>query len=427
MDLKSKLDAVTAEARAILAKAETEGRAMSAEEVSAFDAKMAEVNGLKATIERQALVAEAQPEPRKMAMPETQEVRKQETAPEFKRAEVVERKREPGEVLGVIVRALHTHKGDKLNALHVAERNYGGSSPEYRALGASDFTAGGALVPDEFSSEIIPLMAATAVFRQAGARVLPLRGTLEIPKMTGGVTGYWVGENAAITPSEGTFGSVKLVEKKLAAVTPISNDLLRLGGSAVDLLIRDNIVRALSNAEDLAFFKGAGTAYTPKGIYYQAPTAHVAATAGTSLANFRTDILNCANLLEADNIPIVRRAWFHNPRTTNYMKWSLVDSNSNFSFPDLRANNTLNDWTVYNTNNITTATNVEKYLVEMSAVYIGDGPGLEIQIRDGAAWDNSGTTVAGYSYDQSVIRAIKVTDMVLANENAVAVRHTVTV
>jgi HK97 family phage major capsid protein len=105
-----------------------------------------------------------------------------------------------------------------------------------------------------------------------------------------------------------------------------------------------------------------------------------------------------------------------------------VDSNSNFSFPDLRANNTLNGWPVFDTNNITLGTNVEKYLVEMSLVYIGDGQGLRLEVRDGAAYANSaGTVVAGFSQDQSVIRAIKKVDMVVGDPNAVAVRHTVTV
>jgi HK97 family phage major capsid protein len=418
MDLRTKRDGILAEARAILDAAKSAERGMSAEETATFDAKVAEADGLTATMERDAKL-EADTVSSRAKLPAHQ----MEPDPKPVSFQTVERKREPGECLGVIVRALHNHKGDKINAVAQAERTYGGSSPEFRALGASDFTAGGALVPDEFSSEIIPLLLAESVFRKAGAVVLPLRGTLEIPKMTGGVTGYWVGENAAITPSEGTFGSVKLIEKKLAAVTPISNDLLRLGGASVDRLIRDNIVTSLANTEDQAFFKGTGTAYSPRGIYYQMASAHNTATAGTSLANFRTDIQDCLTFLDDDNVPRVRRAWFYPTSTVTYMKWSLVDGNSNFSFPELRASNTIDGFPVYVSNNLAS----DMYHVEMSKIYIGDGPGLEIQVRDGAAWDNSGTVVAGYSYDQSVIRAIKVTDMVMADPNAASCQNTLTV
>jgi HK97 family phage major capsid protein len=342
---------------------------------------------------------------------------------------VVERKREPGEVLGVIVRSLMGNSNNKPGALAWAERLYGGTSPEYRALGVSDFTAGGALVPDEFSSEIIPLLAAQAALRKAGARTVPLRGTLEIPRMNTGPTATWVGENVNRGTSQGTFGSVKLIEKTLSVVTPVSNDLLRLGGSSVDLLLRDSIVTAIANAEDNAFFMGAGTDYTPRGLYYQAPTAHVAATGGTTLALIRTDIQNVINLLAADNVPVVKRAWFFNPRTLNHLKWSMVDANSNFAFPDLRANNTLNGWPCYETNNITTETNVEWYLVEMSGVYIGDGPGLEIKVMDGAAYydSDSAGVVAGLSQNQSVISALKKCDIVLGYANGIAVRNTVTI
>lgn len=415
--LHEQRDGLLAEAKAIVETAKAAERGMSADELKVVDEKIAAADALDATIKVEARLAQPRP------AAEPVKPRHFEPEPTQVRAEVIERKREPGESLGVIVRALYNHKGDKLNALAAAERTYGGSSPEFRALGASDFTAGGALVPDEFSSEIIPLMLAESVFRKAGAVVLPLRGTLEIPKMTGGITGYWVGENAAITPSQGTFGSVKLIEKKLASVTPISNDLLRLGGPNVDRLIRDNIVTALANAEDTAFFKGAGTAYEPRGIFYQMTAAHKSATAGTALANIRTDIQDCLTALDDDNVPRVRRVWFYPTSTVTYIKWAMVDSNSNFSFPELRASNTIDGFPVLVSNNLDT----EMYHVEMSKIFIGDGPGLEIQIRDGVAWDNSGTVVAGYSYDQSVIRAIKVTDMVMADPNAASCQHTLTV
>jgi HK97 family phage major capsid protein len=426
MDWKAKRDALLAEARAILDAAKAAERGMSAEETALFDSKVAEADGLASTMERDAKLGTSDVAAR-AKLPAHQ----LEPDPTQKgRTEVVERKREPGEVLGFIVRSLYTYgPRDMDKAAIEAERKYGGSSPEVRALGVSDFTAGGALVPDEFSNEIIPLLAAQSVFRKAGARVVPLRGTLEIPRMDTGASVEWVGENADRGTSEASFGSVKLIEKTMSIVTPISNDLLRLGGPSVDTLIRDQIVQAMANGEDVAFLKGAGTSYTPRGIYYQAPSAHVAATGGTTLALIRTDILNVCNLLAADNVPETKRVWIFNPRTVNYLKWSMVDSNSNFAFPDLRSANTLNGWPVYTTNNITTATNVEWYLVEMSGVFIGDGPGLEIKVMDGAAYYSSASSavVAGLSRNQSVISALKKVDMVLAYANGVAVRHTVTI
>ena len=428
MGLAEKRDAVMAEAKSILDKAKAEGRAMSAEEVTAFDAKVAEADGLKATIER----AEKLDAEQTAAGEARAKLPKHQLEPEPAKGQTtaVERTREPGEVLGTIVRSLYEYgPRNKDAAVTAAEKRYGSGSPEARALSVSDFTGGGALVPDEFSSEIIPLLAATAVFRRAGARVVPLRGTLEIPRMDTGASVSWVGENADRATSEASFGSVKLIEKTMSVVTPISNDLLRLGGPSVDRLIRDQIVQAMANGEDAAFLKGAGTEYTPRGIYYQAPTAHVAATGGTTLALIRTDILNVCNLLAADNVPEIKRVWIFNPRTVNYMKWSMVDANSNFAFPDLRSQNTLNGWPVFTTNNITTATNVDWYLIEMSGVYIGDGPGLEIKVVDGAAYYNTATAavVAGLSRNQSVISALKKTDMVMAYANGAAVRTTVTI
>lgn len=420
MDLKTKRDALLAEARAILDAAKAAERGMSEEETNTFDAKMKEADGITATLDREAKLPAPVAEGRR-TLPDHQ-LEPDPAVPKF-RAEVVERKREPGEVLGVMIRAMYQFRGDKPAAINWAETRYGGSSPEARVLGVSSFSAGGATVPDEFSSEIIPLLAAKSVFRAAGAVVLPLNGTMTIPKMTGGTTAYWFGENTAITPSHATFGQVKLIEKSCGIVSAISNDLLRLGTPAVDRLIRDDIVTALANAEDAAFFKGTGTEHKPKGIYYQMTSAHNTATAGTALANFRTDINDCLTYLDDDNVPRVRRAWFYPTSTITYMKWTIVDGNSNFAFPELRASNTIDGFPVYVTNNLTT----EMYHVEMSKVFIGDGQGLQLEVRDGAAWDNSGTVVPGFSYDQSVIRAIKKVDMVLADPNAAACQNTLTV
>jgi HK97 family phage major capsid protein len=48
-----------------------------------------------------------------------------------------------------------------------------------------------------------------------------------VPKITGGSTAGYVGENANITKTQPTTGQITLTFKKLAALVPISNDLLR--------------------------------------------------------------------------------------------------------------------------------------------------------------------------------------------------------
>jgi HK97 family phage major capsid protein len=181
-------------------------------------------------------------------------------------------------------------------------------------------------------------------------------------------------------------------------------------------VVRDDLVTAAANAEDLACLKGSGLAGQPKGIYYWIGDAGRTDTAGTSLAQVRQDVRVAKNYLDSNNAPNVRRAWFMHSRSMNFMGWDLVDGNSNFAFQSLQSSGgaSLGGDPVYRDNNITiTAGSGDKseiYYVEMSECYIGDGPGMEIEIFNDASYSASGTIRSGISRDESVIRLIRKMD-----------------
>lgn len=121
-------------------------------------------------------------------------------------------------------------------------------------------SAGGFLVPDEFESTLIDLRETFGVFR-ANARVYPMsRDTLNIPKRTGNLTSYWVGETAAGTESTQTFDNVSLVAKKLFALTTTSNELVEDAVANIGDEVARDIAWEFAKREDEAGFKGDGTA-----------------------------------------------------------------------------------------------------------------------------------------------------------------------
>lgn len=86
-------------------------------------------------------------------------------------------------------------------------------------------TAGGFVVPDVMERAIIDLREEYGMFRQ-WARVLPMSSDhVNIPRRTGGVTAYFVGETDAITASDKSWNQVELTAKKLGALTRMSTDL----------------------------------------------------------------------------------------------------------------------------------------------------------------------------------------------------------
>jgi HK97 family phage major capsid protein len=310
-------------------------------------------------------------------------------------------KYEPGDALGALVSARFRFGQDRSAALLWADRQYGSGSAQVRAMQQSVFTAGGATIGDNFvASELIEYLRAKAAVRRAGAREIPLvNGSATLPKVTSGANTYWGAEGTDITPSELTTGDVKLVEKKLTALTPVSNDLLKNSNLQVDRMIRDDLGRAAANAEDFAFLKGDGTAGKPKGIYYWVGSAGRGNSAGTSLANSRTDIATALNRLGNANAPMERRAWFMHSRSLNYAGWTLVDANGNFAYPSLQnpAGGSLAGAPVFPDNNIQITlgggTASEIYYAEMSECFIGDSGNLELELFANATYVDSGGTM----------------------------------
>ena len=120
-------------------------------------------------------------------------------------------------------------------------------------------SAGGFLVPEEFEAEIVTLREQYGVFRQ-NARIVPMnRDTKWMPRRTGGLTAYWVGESTAGQESTQSFDRIQLVARKLMVLTTVSTELdedaiTNMGDDAAQ-----EIAYEFSKREDEAGFNGDGT------------------------------------------------------------------------------------------------------------------------------------------------------------------------
>ncbi len=135
-------------------------------------------------------------------------------------------------------------------------------------------TTGGALVAPPEMGEIIPLMRNASAVDRAGARNMPLppQGKWVAPRITGPSTGYWIGENTAITESNPTTGQVALQAKKLGVLVRLPNELFRYASAAADALMRDDMAKTLALGFDYACLYGLGNGGQPKGLIYYTGT-----------------------------------------------------------------------------------------------------------------------------------------------------------
>ena len=338
-----------------------------------------------------------------------------------------------------IVRAMAAGKGDPERAARWAKKALDGAWKDnlgesvIKALAAGELDAGGFMVKPEFAAGIIEFLYNKTVVRRAGPQILPMNaGTLTLPKQTGSATAYYVGENQTITKSQPTGGQIVMTAKKLAALVPISNDLLRFdAGDQADRFVRNDLVRRIAVREDLAFLRGDGTQNTPRGLRYWAIAGNIDASAGTSAANIETDVKTAINNLESNNVDILEASWFMAPRSKNHLA-NLRDANGNLIYPSMRtATPTLFDRPVFVSNNIPVnlgggANESELYLVNMMDVIIGESGGLQIEVDSGASYTDGNTLVSAFEKDQTVVRAIELHDLAVTHEQAIAVINAIT-
>lgn len=143
---------------------------------------------------------------------------------------------------------------------------------EGKAMTEGTASAGGFLVQDEISRELIELRVANSVLRQLMPSVSVSSDTLQFVSNTGGLTAGWVAELAAKPTQDMTFGQFSVSVFTAAGLAQVSNQLLADAGRqssgpniGIDSLINRELARRLAILEEVAMIDGSGTGQ-PQGI-----------------------------------------------------------------------------------------------------------------------------------------------------------------
>ena len=300
-----------------------------------------------------------------------------------------------------------------------------------KALATNDPTAGGVLVPDTLANELIPFLRPRAVVRALNPMIMPMpNGTVRVPKITSGASATYIGENTAAGKTQQVFGQITLTWKKLSALVPVSNDLIRQAAFGADAIVRDDLVSALASRENQAFIRDDGTSSTPKGLRYWVAPGNVFNANGTvNLANITTDLGKLILKLEENNVPMVRPAWIFAPRTKQHLM-TIQTTTGAFAYRDEMVQGRLWGWPFGVTTQVPTnlqddgSANIDEseiYLVDMADAVIGDAQRIVIDASTEAAYVDGGTVRAAFSEDQTVIRALEEHDFAMRRDVSVAV------
>lgn len=343
-------------------------------------------------------------------------------------------KADKGLQAGAMIRAFAAANGNFQTAVAIAE-SWGHSGLFAQQSGLTG-AAGGFLIPETVSGELIELLRPASVVMSLQPVIVPLEaGNLTINRVAVGSTASYIGELENVNATGVQLGQVKLSSKKLASLVPISNDLLKSASPAADAMVRDDMILSIATRMDGAFIRSAGTDDTPLGLRHQltgtdfAATNVLGMTASPTLATVTTDLGRLELALMNANVPMTRAGWIMAPRTYMFLM-NLRDGNGNYAFPEVQ-NGTLRGKPIRFTTqvpiNLGGGTESELYLADFANVLVGEEPGIQVAISTEAAYrDAAGNVQAAFSRDETVIRAIAKHDIGLRHMAALSILTGVT-
>lgn len=423
--LKTSLAAVLAAADGILQVAADDGnRDLTAEEQAAFDGKMTEAAGLEASIKREEqLLALKSTAAAPVTVPGA--------APKVPAA--VAEKPEKGVIVGRIATTIAAVGGNDQRAMaNHAATVFGDETGQIVAnMEQSTNTKGGYLVDTAYSREFIDLLRPRVVIRQLGARSVPMpEGNLTMRKKTAGTSASYVGERVAAPTTDITVNNLTMSAKRLTALVPITNQLIRRATFGVDQMVRDDLIDSASVKEDQQFLRGAVASTAPTGLRYLIAAGNVLTmTATPTLITVSSDLGRLMLAVRNANVPMISCGWVMSPRVFEFLA-NLRDGNGNLVYPSIEESGTLKRYPIGVTtsvpDNLGGGTESELYFGDFSQFLIGDTGQIALAASDTAAYDDGGTIRAAFSNDETVIRLIQEHDTQIRYDKAAAVLTGVT-
>lgn len=291
------------EMRAILAKAEADKRALTADETASFAALKADITGLEEQEGRAQFLADAE-----------RRMQGQVVTGEHRDHDALEQRVS-------LLRVLQAQTDGR--ALSGAEAEFAAEAERRsgrKAQGAfvpmsllekrvQTTTTGNDLVPtDHRPDQFISPLRAALLARRMGVRVLSgLSGNVAIPRQTASQTVGWVAENSNVGDSDLTFDTVSLTPKHAGGVTEMSRQLIQQSSPDIEQIVRDDIAFMLAKAIDSALIVGGGT-NEPVGVL---------STSGIGTANLATlswaNVLGMVKTVEEANAASGSMAWLGSP------------------------------------------------------------------------------------------------------------------
>lgn len=324
---------------------------------------------------------------------------------------------EPGIRLARCAKLAVLSKGDMEKAIYIAkgnEKKPGMYARDKKLVGAMEKALsvtspadGGFLVPEVLANEVIPLLYAKTVVMESGARKLDMpNGNLSIPRLQGGSTSYYQGENRPATKSQQKLENLTLRSKKLTTLVPTSNDLIRNASVSADAIVRDDMMQSMRLKMDWAGLYGTGTEYTPLGIKNTPGISKL--DVGAIIGADDPAIMRA--VLKSKNLPMGSVGWVFNS-TIEGILYNLKTTAGAYIYRDEMNAGKLLGYPYLTTEQIPVGSDnhgkSDIFFGDWSEFIVGEEVAFEMSASTEATYDDgTGTLVSAYSNDQTVIKVL---------------------
>jgi HK97 family phage major capsid protein len=305
-----------------------------------------------------------------------------------------------------------------------------------RALVGGITGEGGALIPQDFMADLIELLRASTAVRGANPMEVGMpMGNLTIPRLAGGATANYQNETDDIVTSQERFDDVNFVAKKLTAMVPVSNDLIRRAPIGVEEVVRDDLVQTIARREDLAFMRGDGTDKGPIGMRHLALAANIITvtpivtpiTPGGTLTAIIAGASAAILVLQNGMSRMIRPTWIMAPTIARFIA-TARDSVGGFYYKDEIERGMFEGYPIRITQQIPTnlsistfSTGSEVYFADMADVVIADTYNVVVDASDVAAYNDGTGMISTFQRDQSLFRVIAEHDFNMRHLQSLAV------
>src|SRR5690606_20897101 len=203
---------------------------------------------------------------------------------------------------------------------HIAEQRWGKSHPQLVEWIKADVTGGGSgsgewgaelvSADNRFTGDFITYLYSQTVFDSLPLRSVPAHVTIK--GQDGVATANWVGESKPIPASAQDYSSVSLTPLKVAALSVVSNELLRDSSPSAEMLVRDALVEASAQKIDTHFFSttAASNGVSPAGILNGVT---IGSSGGATEAELIGDIVGLTRPFITAKYRLANLVWVTNP------------------------------------------------------------------------------------------------------------------